>query len=464
MRLHLALTCVVCLTATTCAPSPLTFGSRTFDGGVSIYDPNPAHPWNQLHSAFFVREDLPSTRFVPDAIDPPLWYDTEYLLSQPSHRHVMRALDGFLQAHGESLIHDPLKRAILQHDLWGVFDWSVKRPSQSRPHEHSYDKEMRELQVRLAKVMRLVALTPEEIRSLPNNYDQAVGSGRFATTYDPAQPDRAFLPPELFDPRGPWVKLEGPGDPEPVARSHFSQFSGRSTFLVFMRLPEGRKATFDYLQTLWTFPKPTIPTPNFAPDEDVAPNPDLPQFPPGTQFALVRQMTLFNNRGQLVNTAITESVQIRVYTNVKGHAAPLNEPFTYDDLAAESGQRFYEIVLSRPQFFGSQAGGLRATGRDEKQYFVFGFAGPDHGPPANYSSLEKSAPVLKECIVCHSKVGINSVNSRSHLLPPHQLQVDRSHDADGRAWWQDARTIPWKQSKDDWALLNRYWKDAAATR
>jgi hypothetical protein len=49
-------------------------------------------------------------------------------------------------------------------------------------------------------------------------------------------------------------------------------------------------------------------------------------------------------------------------------------------------------------------------------------------------------------------------------LPPHQLQVDRSHDADGRAWWQDARTIPWKQSKDDWALLNRYWKDAAATR
>jgi len=464
MRLHLALTCVVCLTATTCAPSSFTFGSRHFDDGVTIYDPDPAHPWNQLHSTFFVREDLPSTRFVPDAIDPPLWFDTQYLLAKPSHRRAVRALDDFLRTHSENLIHDPLKRATLQRDLWAVFDWSVKRPSRQGSNEHAYDKEKRELQVRLAQVMRQVALTAEEIRALPNNYDQAVASGEFAPKYDPAQPDRAFLPPDLFDPHGPWVELEGPGDPEPVAQQHFSQFSGRSTFLVFMRLPEGRKAAFDYLQTLWSFPKPTIPSPNFAPGEDVKPNPNLPQFPPGTQFALVRQMTLFDNQGQLVNTAITESVQIRVYSAVAGQDVPLTGPYTYDDLAATSGQRFYEIALSRPRFFGHKAGGLRATGRDEKQYFLFGFAGPDHGPPANYSSLEGSIPVLKECVVCHSMKGIHSVNSRSRLLPPHQLQVDRPHDADGRAWWQDARTIPWKQGRDDWALLIQDWKAPAALR
>ena len=464
MRLHLALTCVVCLTATTCAPSSSTFGSRGFDSSVSIYDPNPAHLWNRLHSAFFVREDLPSTRLVPDALDPPLWFDTQYLLAKPSHQHAVRALDDFLRTHAENLIHDPLKRAILQRDLWAVFDWSVVRPSRQGSNEHAYDKEKRELQVRLAKVMRQVALTPEEIRSLPNNYDQAVASGEFATKYDPAQPDRAFLPPDLFDPHGPWVELEGPGDPEPVARQHFSQFSGRSSFLIFVRFPEGRKAAFDYLQTLWNFPKPTIPSRNFAPGEDIAPNPDLPQFPQGTQFALVRQMTLFDNQSKLVNTAITESVQIRVYNAVGGEDGPLVGPFNYDDLAAKSGQRFCEIALSRPQFFNHKAGGLRSTGRDEKQYFVFGFAGPDHGLPANYSSLDASTPALKECVVCHSKKGINSVNSRSHLLRPHQLQVDRPHDADGRVWWQDARTLPWKQGQDDWGLLSQDWKASAATR
>jgi hypothetical protein len=64
------------------------------------------------------------------------------------------------------------------------------------------------------------------------------------------------LPPDLFGARGPWVELEDPGNPEAVAFAHISDFSARSSFLVFLRLPGGRKATFDYLQTLWDFPGP----------------------------------------------------------------------------------------------------------------------------------------------------------------------------------------------------------------
>ena len=156
MRLHLAPICAVCLAATTCAPSSITSALPTFDRGVTIYDPDPGHPWNRLHSTFFVRDDLPDTRFVPDALDPPLWYDTQYLLSKPSHQRALRALDDFLRTHAENLIHDPLKRAMLQRDLWAVFDWSVERPSRQGSNEHAYDNEKRELQVRLAKVMRQV--------------------------------------------------------------------------------------------------------------------------------------------------------------------------------------------------------------------------------------------------------------------------------------------------------------------
>jgi hypothetical protein len=102
-------------------------GSRSAGAAnaAAIYDPNPTHLWNRLHSVLFIREDLPGTALVPDALDPPLWDSTQYLLSKPSHENVLRVLDKFLQTHGERLIRDPVKRAILQRDSWAVFDWTV---------------------------------------------------------------------------------------------------------------------------------------------------------------------------------------------------------------------------------------------------------------------------------------------------------------------------------------------------
>jgi hypothetical protein len=431
---------------------------------VAIYDPNPAHLWNRLHATFFVREDVPSTRLVPDALDPPLWLNTQYLLTEPSHRRAIRILDEFLKTHAENLIRDPLKRALLQRDLWAVFDWSVGRePDHVR--DPDFDTEKRELQSRLAEVMRRLALSPEAIQALPNNYNQAVASGEFPTKYDPAHRERAFLPPDLFDPHGPWVELQGPDDPEPVAEEHFRFFSGRSSFLIFMRLPNGRKAAFDYLQTLWNFPNATVPSPNYAPGSDVAPSPDLPQLPVGTQFALVRQMTLFDSQGKLVSTPITESVQIRVYRDVAGptEPPPSGRFDSYEYAHAQSGQDFYEIALSRPLLFSNHAGGLRAVGPNEREFMIFNSAGPDEGTPAQYVSLDKYRPVVEECVECHfhnGAKGINSVLSRARLLKPHRLQRDQASDAGIPFWWQDPRTISWKQTQDNWTLLNQYWKAA----
>jgi hypothetical protein len=89
---------------------------------VAIYDPNPSHLWNQLHAVLFIRADVPGTESVPDSLDPPLWYHTQYLLEENSHERVLRILDEFLQTHAERLIKDPVKRAMLQRDLWAVFD------------------------------------------------------------------------------------------------------------------------------------------------------------------------------------------------------------------------------------------------------------------------------------------------------------------------------------------------------
>jgi len=419
-------------------------------GTVAIYDPDPSHIWNRLHATFFIRQDLPETALLPDALDPPFWYHTTYLLAQPSHDKALRVLDEFLRTHAENLIHDPVKRAMLQRDLWAVFDWSQERAP-------GYETEKRELQSRLAEALRRLALTPEQIRSLPDNYAQAVASREFAKEYDPQHRERAFLPPDLFEPNGSWVELEGRGKPLPVAEQHDSFFSGRSSFLVFLRVPGGRKATFDYLKTLWNSQVPSVSSPHFSPLEDEAPNPDLPELPAGTQVALVRQMTLFDNQGRLTATPITESVQIRVYQSVNRSAAPA---VGIDQMIARSGQDFYAIRLSRPLLFANQSGGLKAAGPDERDFTLFGGGGPDEGSPGHYASLNKYHPVVKACVMCHREVGIQSLRALGRLQKPNPLQQELPSEAYGPRWWQDARVLSWKQSQNDWLLLSGYFKPA----
>ncbi len=89
-------------------------------------------------------------------------------------------------------------------------------------------------------------------------------------------------------------------DPDPLHlwnRLHHALW-GRSAFRVFLRFSEGRKATVAYFAKLSDFPRPLllIREPNRR-KETLALSPDLPQFPVGTQTALVRQMLLIDNEG-----------------------------------------------------------------------------------------------------------------------------------------------------------------------
>ncbi len=423
----------------------------------AIYDPNPDHLWNRLHATFFVRDDFAAAQRLPDALDPPLWYHTSYLLSNPSHQRALRILDEFLKAQGANLIRDPIKRAILQRDLWAVFDWSVeRRPEQAT--DAAYEPEKRELETRLAEVLRRIALSPEELAALPDNYAQAVASGEFAREYDPAHVDRAFLPPDLFEPHGPWVELEDPGNPEPVNFQHFSDHSARSSFLVFLRLPGGRMATFDYLRVLWDFPGPWVLKPAIGLHPRVL-NPDAPQFPVGTEVALVRQLTLFDNQGRMVNSPITESVQIRVYREIRSSERP---PALHPS-AERSGQDFYEIELSRPGLFAGKSGGLRAVRQDEEQFPTFGSFGPDTGRPEQYVTLDRLGPALDRCAMCHQGPGIYSLNARIKLIKPHALQKDPPAESFGPHWWQDSRTLSWKERREDWARLSADWRVSSQT-
>ena len=461
MRMSFAVALFAVLGAALSETGDRPVASNSEEQTVTIYDANPAHIWNRLYAALLVREDKHGTKYGADSLDPQLWYETEHLLEGPSHARALRVLDEFLQTHAENLIGDPVKRALLQHDLWAVFDWSVQQSSRSK--RPPYDHEKQELQTRLAELLRRLELSSKEIEALPDTYAQAVASGTFGKEYEAANRDRAFLPPDLFDWRGPWVYLNA--SPEAfnsggVAQAHVQALAGRSRFLVFIRLPEGRKATLAYLQTLWNFPQPWVQGPDFAADQAVV-NPDLPSFPAGTEVALVRQMTLFDNHGNLASAPITESVQIRVYRTIT--ATPPRDFGNGDqtEVARKSGQDFYEIKFSRPLLFAGKDGGLRATGRDETEFSTFEQQGDDEIESfSKHPEFKKMRPPeLQTCVSCHSGGGVRSLNSLEKLFKPSRRQQDvpSNESYAGRCWLDDA-TESWKQDRYDWGLLNGYWK------
>ena len=152
----------------------------------AIFHSDKKHLWNRLHSVFFVREDNQGNKFGGDLVDPYLWPSTtEFLLKGNSHTKAITLLDEFIKGNGHQLIADPLKRAVLQHDLWSIFDWTTNYdkglPFGGAISPKTKSKELNDsrkaLRSRLSKAINLLALDETEALGLINNYSMAVKSG-----------------------------------------------------------------------------------------------------------------------------------------------------------------------------------------------------------------------------------------------------------------------------------------------
>ena len=268
--------------------------------------------------------------------------------------------------------------------------------------------------------MRRIALTPGAIAALPDNLNQAVKSGTFPQTSDPKDPTRAFLPADLMDKDGSWFAVSN------IARAfegflaapeHVRFTKGRSVFTVFLRLPEGRQATEAFVQT--------------------AQSGDPPQFPAGTQTALLRRMLLIDNSGTLRESPLTESVQIRVYEKL--------------DLGIP-----YEFTLRRGDLFASRGGGLHVVGADETSYFDFQTR---LGDVFEIPKLPRATAIMQTCENCHARLdgrgGIHTVNTiytrgeKATGLGP----ATPSQEA--------AATIAWVRKSYTWGLFQGMWSTPA---
>ena len=396
----------------------------------SVYHADPQHLWNRLHEALFIRIGPDGRTYGQDRLEPLLWSHSKHLLDGSAHERVIAVLEEFLKSDGEKLIQDRLKRAVLQRDLWLVFNWlEDDHSSFALPllTPEAVRTAVTRLRRPLAAVIGRLALSPEDIRSLSANYEAAVASGQFASRFDPEQPEVPYLPPELFAADGPWVcvgRSDGITAPRHLAEATANRFTN-SVFIVFLRLPTGRGATLEYLNQLRSFGQPLLISNPVVSDQQsrpFMPNPQLPQFPKWTELALVRRALLIDSSYRVAAAPITESVQLRI---VRGDVPSATPEILQDATGSSSAgirrvrswQSVHELRLSRSALFENRAGGLRVAGADERD-FKTGFNAHaydvfERSPPGDesFSAWGPQPGIRQTCFGCHTLPGVYSFNS-----------------------------------------------------
>lgn len=366
---------------------------------VDFYSPDANHIWNRLYSCLFVRTS--GSAAFDDLMDPTFLHETQQFLSGEANTAAIALLREFVENRDALGQESPLQRAVMQRDLLGMLHWV--QSSDPTP-------ETGKLAEALVRAIRHVALTSDELRKLPDNYAIAVGLPGAFTDFDEAQPGRAFLPKDLQSDDGAWLALEPRHDRPLAAPLHFLIFSDRSAFDLHFRHPGGLAAGEKYLDELAALPNPLL---DEKPEDAIEhtdvrgrwPNPKTPQFPPGSMWALVRRAILVDTQGNLVVSALVESVEVRVYRAIADIRADAN------------AQTFFEWELSRRLLLGK--GGFHLMeGRDLMLSPFFSSAGTLKA----YAKLEPYVPL--NCAACHPTPGIHSVNSRSLLFTPRDLDFD----------------------------------------
>jgi len=390
--------------------------------GAGLYDPNTNHLWNRVHRTLNVRTSG-GQDFGADRLDPLVWGDTQHLLTGASHTQALATLDEFIKRRGELLIVDPTRRAIFQRDLWAIFDWLAE------PYGPNQDAR-RALMTRLARMIRGVALTRDQIARLPDTYRAAAASRALPS-----------LPEDLDTPSGPWIAVGGLAS---VVPQHADELS-RSAFVVLWRLPGGAADTAGYLTRLWESPQPFVSDESFQirdGERRVKINPALPPIPDWTQIALVRTALLIDRDGRVVPSRLVESIQLR----------------TFNTGSFNSVQTFAEFMMSRTALFAGQSGGLKALRPDDEDLLTFSDKGMDNFEHAPGRAVRGNR-VLDMCGACHSDLAprLESIRSLPHILRPNAL-VDSRHERWVRWNSQADAAARLKANRYDWGVLQALWR------
>jgi hypothetical protein len=382
-----------------------------------IYDPDPNHLWNRLFVTFY-RQQVSSLvnnktfthRVGPDVLDPPIGYHPRFLLDDEPFHKCDSVLDEFLSRQGAKMIQDPVKRVVLQRDLWAVFDALAQVPSSSlkttATNTPAQEQDRIILERKLARAIRSLALSRAEIGNLPDTYAAAITSGGFS---DRPEGNRYnFLPADLFATNSAWYEVD-PSDP----RLHHSlMVGGRSVFRAFVKSPVGfTNVLGDHIREIeeWSMKyQAWAQLQRTNRDSAGHKEPQRPEglLPVGTQFLLLREMICLDENLQMVPTHIIESVQFRTTSK-----------------SVFSGQAIdREAELSRVLLFAGKQGGLRPVADGELRIPIYAGLGHLEVDAAWNSFGQVAFP--KNCLACHQQTSRLMSGVRESAKPVRSTSIE----------------------------------------
>jgi hypothetical protein len=399
---------------------------------------NPPTLLDRLRETLFVRTAPDGEKFGNTELDILVWQNSRYLLTSPSREKAIQVLDSFIRSHGERLVQNPVERAMLQRDLWALFD---RTANYNAPWDSgaSDSRALRELQRRLVVVIQQLAMPADVIDRLPDSFSNAERR---------LQP--SGFPQRMFASDSPWVLVGR--DNDTTAAEHTRDFGGRSLFLVFVKFPDGREQALQYLKELREF-VPALVYSNeslaggrtFQDRQQLGTNGATPQFPAGTQWALVRRLCLIDDRGLMRATRMIESIQMRTYSSVPEGDTGFN--------ALRNAQVVAEFQMDREHGFE-----LRAVEEEEREFQFVHFRSMGWDPFEHMSASEWDSSrdrvrgrTLKTCMMCHSARGILSVNTYSNFGTAASKLDSSTLEREMTA------TLRWKSRQFDWGLMKGLW-------
>jgi len=413
-------------------------------------------PYDALYDIIMLRQLEDGTTIGANAVSPLIWSESQTLIKGESHSKFVQALDRFSTLQQTEIkAYGNVKRAVMQRLLWAVFDWTTG-PTDALFSGKKIESNKLELQGKLVPLIKRLALPESAILTLPSTVAATSKSGAYPLNYDSNNPFDPFFPSRILDRKGPWVCLDEKYHILPPAEVHSIRVAWRSAFHVLIRLPEGRKQTLKYIESLanfrnqWVYEQPErkLWKPDYTSD-DINIDPNTPQFPIGTQFALVQQALLISDEGKLIPSPIILTIQLRTYLHLKS---------TRD----EKTQSFGEFTMLPQEYMrGNYA--MKAIAPDGYRYTTIlsnNFVDPPFAPRWLKKGSERS-PRLQSCRTCHSQLGTYSFLSHTQLFAyPERLVPPRFKESNikeiGKA------TVRQKKKDYTWGLLQGLWRSGTA--
>lgn len=372
-----------------------------------------ADPYDVLYDVIMTRYGKDGKSYAQNESSPLIYRTSDFPFGEKTYKKFYAAMDALDALPQEKIeAYSDVKRALLQHHLWAVFDATTPNPHpRFRDVVRSHLANRAEAQKKIARLIQRLALNKAQILALPDTRAATVKSAGFPQRHDPKDPFKPFLPADLYAKESSWVCLGKVPRPVP-ALFHSDTSQWRSAFIPFMRAPGGRKATLKCIER----------------------HNNKEQFPVGTQFALITQTILISDEGEMILSPLISEIQLRAYliVNLPAHNA-----------RPKAAQCVAEFVMQPRQLIQGKAV-MKAVHPKELRVQI-PISNPE-SDPFEVGVIAKT-PRLTTCIQCHNaagRSGLGLIRGRHPLMEANPGEIGRSTSARKREHYT------WKTLRELW--------------